>query len=117
MRGPILAAAALPLLTAFAYAQSGKTLPPPAAIKIDYNQHVKPILAAKCFSCHGAKQVMSGLRLDLRQNALRGGDYGVVIVPGKSAESKLILRLTGPDAGLQMPPTGPLENEEIGVLR
>ena len=29
---------------------------PPSAVRVDYDQHVKPILAAKCFSCHGAKQ-------------------------------------------------------------
>ncbi len=92
-------------------------LPEPAKITIDYNQHVKPILAAKCFGCHGSKQQQSGLRLDLRQNALRGGDYGPVIEQGNSAGSKLILRVAGPDAGLQMPPTGPLSEEEIGVLR
>ncbi|MEP7367963.1 MAG: ankyrin repeat domain-containing protein, partial [Acidobacteriota bacterium] len=118
MRGLLLSAAALPFLMGIcATAQTAKSLPPAASIKINYDEHVKPILAAKCFACHGAKQVMSGLRLDLRQNALRGGDYGVVIVPGKSAESKLIIRLTGPDAGLQMPPTGALEAEEIGILR
>ena len=118
MRGSLTCAAVLPLLTGIcAQAQTEKTLPPPAAVKINYEQHVKPILAAKCFSCHGAQQVMSGLRLDLRQNALRGGDYGVVIVPGNSAESKIILRLTGPTAGLQMPPTGALPDEEIGILR
>ena len=88
-----------------------------ANLTIDYNTHVKPILAARCFACHGAKQQQSGLRLDLRQNALRGGDYGVVIVPGRSTESKLILRVTGSTAGLQMPPTGPLPPEEIAVLR
>lgn len=98
-------------------AQNTAKLPPPAALAVDYNQHVKPILAAKCFGCHGQAQQQSGLRLDLRQNALRGGDYGAVIVPGNSAESKLILRLTGSDAGLQMPPTGPLPPEDIGVLR
>ena len=59
----------------------------------------------------------SGLRLDLRQPALRGGDYGPVIVPGNSAESKLILRLVNGDGGLQMPPTGALADEEIGILR
>jgi ankyrin repeat protein len=57
------------------------------------------------------------LRHDLRQNALRGGDYGPVIVPGKSAESKLIKRLIDGDGGMQMPPTGSLSPEEIGVLR
>jgi len=98
-------------------AQSTAKLPPGAKVTIDYTEHVKPILAAKCFGCHGAKQQQSGLRLDLRQNALRGGDYGTVIEPGNSAKSKLILRVTGPDAGLQMPPTGPLTSEEIGILR
>jgi hypothetical protein len=40
-----------------------------------------------------------------------------VIVIGKSAESKLIRRLVNGDGGLQMPPTGPLTDEEIGILR
>ncbi|MEX2263351.1 MAG: ankyrin repeat domain-containing protein [Bryobacteraceae bacterium] len=97
--------------------QTAVKLPPAAALQVNFDQHVKPILASKCFGCHGATQQQSGLRLDRRQNALRGGDYGLVIVPGKSAESKLILRLVGADFGLQMPPTGPLSSEEIGVLR
>jgi ankyrin repeat protein len=84
--------------------------------EIDYERDVRPILS-RCFGCHGPKQAQSGLRLDLRQNALRGGDYGVVIVPGRSAESKLIMRVTGSTAGLQMPPTGPLAEHEIEILR
>ncbi|MBL8210841.1 MAG: ankyrin repeat domain-containing protein [Bryobacterales bacterium] len=84
---------------------------------IDYDKQVKPILATKCFSCHGEKQAQSGLRLDLRQNALRGGDYGAVIIPGKSAASRLIDRVSGPKAGMQMPPTGPLEEQEIAILK
>jgi len=118
MRGYLASAATLPLLIVVSVnAQTTKPLPPPAEARVDYIRDVKPILSAKCFSCHGAKQVMSGLRLDLRQNALRGGDYGVVIVPGKSAESKLIQRLAGSQAGLQMPPTGALPDEEIATLR
>src|SRR5262249_21324569 len=74
-------------------------------------------LAQKCHSCHGEVVQQSGLRLDRRQQALRGGDYGPVIMPGKSAESKLIRRVVNGDGGLQMPPTGPLSDEEIGILR
>jgi ankyrin repeat protein len=90
---------------------------PGAVSAVSYDDQVKPVLAAKCFGCHGPRQQQSGLRLDLRQNALRGGDYGVVIVPGHADESKLILRITGSTAGLQMPPTGPLEEHEIATLR
>ena len=105
------------LLLPFSLLADDSKLPPPAQIQVDFKQHVRPILAQKCYSCHGPKQQQSGLRLDDRQLALRGGDYGPVIVPGKSAESKLILRLVSGDGGMQMPPTGALPSEDIGILR
>ena len=92
-------------------------LPPAADITADFDQHVRPILAANCYSCHGEKQQQAGLRLDRRQSALRGGDYGPVIIKGDGTASKLIKRLVNGDGGMQMPPTGALEAEEIGILR
>jgi mono/diheme cytochrome c family protein len=83
-------------------AQTPQTsLPPAANTKVDYEKDVKPILAQNCYSCHGDAVQQSGLRLDLRQNALRGGDYGPVIIPGKSAESKLIKRVVDGDGAMQ----------------
>ena len=93
------------------------TLPPPASRKVDFEKDVQPLLSQKCYACHGQEVQQSGLRLDKRQNALRGGDYGPVIIPGNSATSKLIRRLVNGDGGLQMPPTGALSDEEIGMLR
>ena len=92
-------------------------LPPAASRKVDYKQDIQPLLAQKCYSCHGADVQQAGLRLDLRQNALRGGDYGPVIKIGDSAASKLIRRVVDGDGGLQMPPTGALSDDEIGLLR
>lgn len=92
-------------------------LPPPANIKVDFIRDIEPILSAKCYSCHGDKVRQAGLRLDRRQAAMRGGDYGPVIIAGKSADSKLIRRLVGGDGGLQMPPTGALPTEEVALLR
>src|SRR5579864_2867466 len=108
--------AALFVLTA-ALGCAQTKLPPAANVKVDFLRDVRPILAQKCHSCHGEMVQQSGLRLDRRQQALRGGDYGPVIIPGKSAESKLIRRVVNGDGGLQMPPTGPLSDEEIGILR
>ena len=108
---------ALVLVAVPLVAQAQTPLPPAASAKVDYDADVRPILAQNCYSCHGPEAQQSGLRLDLRQNALRGGDYGPVIVPGDSAASKLIRRLVDGDGGVQMPPTGPLSSEEIGVLR
>jgi hypothetical protein len=98
-------------------AQQRSAMPSASSGKIDYERDVKPLLEQNCYSSHGDTVQQSGLRLDLRQNALRGGDYGPVILPGKSAESKLIKRLVDGDGGMQMPPTGPLSPEDIGVLR
>src|SRR6266508_1671 len=108
----------IPVLVALTFSLGAQTkLPPAATVKVDFEKEVYPLLSAKCHSCHGDEVQQSGLRLDKRQNALRGGDYGPVIIPGKSATSKLILRLVNGDGGLQMPPTGPLSDEEIGILR
>jgi len=85
--------------------------------KSDFEKQVEPILAQKCHSCHGPDVQQSGLRLDKRQNAIRGGDYGPVIIPGKSAESKLIRRVVNGDGGMQMPPSGALSSAEIAILR
>ena len=75
----------LVFLGALAFAQT--KMPPPVAFKVDFEKDVQPILAQKCHSCHGDEVQQSGLRLDRRQQALRGGDYGPVILPGKSADS------------------------------
>jgi hypothetical protein len=40
-----------------------------------FESDVKPLLSQKCYTCHGQEVQQSGLRLDKRQNALRGGDY------------------------------------------
>jgi ankyrin repeat protein len=105
------------LFAAIPFAGAQTKLPPAVSKKVDYKQDIQPLLAQKCYSCHGPEVQQAGLRLDLRQNALRGGDYGPVIKIGDSASSKLIRRLVDGDGGLQMPPTGPLSDEEIGLLR
>src|SRR5262245_10084417 len=114
MKKAILCVFALSLPVA---AQQRAAMPQASTEKVDYEKDVKPLLEQNCYTCHGDTVQQSGLRLDLRQNALRGGDYGPVILPGKSADSKLIKRLVDGDGGMQMPPTGPLAAEEIGLLR
>ncbi len=88
------------------------------ARKVDFSSDVQPILKKRCEACHGAAQQISGFRLDQREGAMAGGYSGPVIVPGKSAESKLIQRVSGAPGVMVMPPSGTkLTPEEIGVLR
>ncbi len=44
---------------------------------------VKPLLISRCASCHGPDKAEGGLRLDSREAALKGGDSGPAVVPGK----------------------------------
>ncbi len=77
------------------------------ADEIDYQRDIQPILSERCAHCHGVDEATreGGLRLDLRQSALRGGDSGEpAIVPGKPNDSELLRRVTSEDAGEVMPP-------------
>lgn len=95
------------------------SLPPPVNRTVDFAAEVRPLLARRCFSCHGPQRQESGLRLDQRAAALRGGDWGEpAIAPGKSAESLLVRAVAGVEPDLIMPPKGErLSAEEIGLLR
>lgn len=100
---------------------AAQQLPPPAEHVIEFSRDVEPLLRSRCHSCHGPEEREAGLRLDLRDAALAGGDSGLAILPGNSAGSRLIHRIAGLDkqAG-RMPPDGegtPLTREEISLLR
>jgi Protein of unknown function (DUF1553)/Protein of unknown function (DUF1549)/Planctomycete cytochrome C len=89
--------------------------PPP----VDYSRDIAPILRDSCWQCHDARKAKSGLRLDVRASALRGGDSGVpAIVPGASGKSELLRRVALAGGDDSMPP-GPkkLSAEQIRLLR
>ncbi|MBX7165069.1 MAG: PSD1 and planctomycete cytochrome C domain-containing protein [Pirellulales bacterium] len=93
-------------------------LPPAATVAVDFTRDIQPLLAARCYECHGPNTRESGLRLDDRTAALDGGDQGRDILPGKSAESRLIHLVSGLVADSMMPPEGePLTAVEVGLLR
>ena len=54
---------------------------------------MRPILAARCYGCHGPSVQQDGLRLDSLASILKGAESGKVIVPGKSDSSRLVRRL------------------------
>jgi mono/diheme cytochrome c family protein len=80
---------------------------------VDFGREVLPILSDNCFFCHGpdAKARKADLRLDTKDGAFRVRDGESVILPGKSAGSELIRRLTAEDADERMPP--PKSNRKL----
>jgi len=93
-------------------------VPPAASRTINFEQEVRPILAASCYSCHGETKQKGGLRLDVKALALQGGDSGPCIVAGNGAGSILVQYVAGLDPDNIMPKKGDrLTAEQIGILR
>ncbi len=94
-------------------------LPPAVNRSIDYARDVQPLFERHCYSCHSQEKQRSGLRLDDKESALKGGEtFAPDIKPGNSADSPLIHFVSGAVSDMQMPPKGErLTAEEIGILR
>ena len=78
---------------------------PAAAIPelIQYNRDVRPILADKCFACHGPDS--AARKADLRLDKFEVAKEMSAIVPGDVAASELMLRVRLPETDdLAMPP-------------
>lgn len=89
-----------------------------AADPVDYEKHIKPILKARCFSCHAALKQESGLRLDAGRLILKGGESGAAVIAGQPGDSLLVQRISDPDEASRMPPEGkPLTAEQIDLIR
>ncbi len=74
--------------------------------QVRFNRDIRPIMAETCFRCHGPDKSsrMAGMRLDLRDEALKPTHDGLTpIVPGDTEKSAIIARVFAQDARI-MPP-------------
>jgi hypothetical protein len=93
-------------------------LPPPVTRPVDFVQDVKPILQVSCVRCHARGRDRGGFSIETRERLLAGGDSGQAVVPGDSAQSRLIALVSGAERDLVMPQKGSrLTVEQIGILR
>jgi formylglycine-generating enzyme required for sulfatase activity len=71
-----------------------------------FTRFVQPVLESTCVHCHNADQQKGDGRLDTLENALKGGENGAWLVPGKPEESKLYTSTRLPaDDDMVMPPS------------
>src|SRR6478672_11956806 len=100
---------------------AGLVFAPPAAAaekKISFSRHIKPILAGKCYACHGPdeKERKGELRLDVREVAAEKA-----FKAGSAKDSELIQRVTSTDPDMHMPPAASkkpsLSDKEIDLIR
>ncbi len=75
--------------------------------EVRFNRDIRPIMSDTCFKCHGPGTRKAGLRLDLRDKALKQTESGATpIVPGKPDESEVVRRVLSTDQDEIMPPPG-----------
>src|SRR5258705_8913479 len=104
----------LPLLVlglGMAMSLAGGPATKPSAEGVEFfEKNIRPVLAERCYRCHSAdaEKIKGGLVLDTREGLLKGGDNGVVIVPGKPEKSRLITAIAYHDEEIRMPPKEPL---------
>ena len=91
--------------------------PGPAAVDEGFADTIAPLLAARCLACHSADhEINGGLRLDLREGWVQGGDSGPAIVPGEPELSLLVRAIRWDPGAPQMPPDGKLSPGEIALF-
>jgi mono/diheme cytochrome c family protein len=82
-----------------------------------YAAEIRPILAARCYSCHGPELQQNGLRLDSLEAILKGSTNSSVVMPGDSEKSPLVRRILGLDRP-RMPYGGPpLPADDVELIR
>src|SRR3954452_23872681 len=77
-----------------------------------FGERVWPLLEARCVKCHGTEKQKGELRLDSREAALKGGENGPALVPGKPEESLLIKLIHHADKDRTMPLKEKLKDKE-----
>ena len=82
---------------------------------VDFRTDIAPILAKNCQSCHTGGAPPADLRLDSPAAILQGSISGKIIIPGKSADSLLVKRITA-KTGVGMPPSGPLSDAQVALI-
>ncbi len=90
--------------------------------RVDFSTEILPVLKRNCLACHNANDAKANLVLESPNTILKGGEDGVVVKPGKSAES-LLLRVASRQERPYMPPlknkveASALSSDELGLLR
>ena len=89
---------------------------------IDFNRDIRPILADKCFACHGPDKNKreADLRLDTELGLVGNGAQAGAVRPGDPENSPLIQRIESSDVHERMPPAEfgkEIEPAERALLR
>jgi len=105
-----LLAASIPCAVAESTTRDGDS---PSPEQRHFDRTIAPLLAQHCLSCHSGSKPKGGLDLSQRNAAMKGGDSGPVLAPGKPDRSLLWKRIKNGE----MPPKEPLSKDELTKVK
>ncbi|MDP7267111.1 MAG: DUF1553 domain-containing protein [Pirellulales bacterium] len=92
--------------------------------QIDFQRDIGPLLASRCYNCHGPNDTTREAELNLsdrKQVFSQQAENGQpLLTPGDPAQTEIYLRIVSDDPDLQMPPPdaeADLDPEEIKLIR
>jgi Planctomycete cytochrome C len=78
---------------------------------------VKPIIDAKCASCHNDAQHPENVNLSSYSKLMKSGEHGPIVVPGQPGKSKLLKYVDGEKQPRMPFKQAPLSKREIETIR
>ncbi|MEK7413594.1 MAG: c-type cytochrome domain-containing protein [Planctomycetota bacterium] len=84
-----------------------------------WKDKVQPLLAERCYECHGEKKAKHDLRLHTKEGILKGGkELGAAVIPGKPDLSPLLklVKLPADEQGAMPEKGSRLTKEQLGWI-
>ena len=74
--------------------------------EVEFSRHIRPILSAACYQCHGpdGKERQAELRFDQQESVLATRETRPAVVAGSHKKSEVFHRITSNDPEMRMPP-------------
>lgn len=105
------------LIIVFAFAMPATVSAAESALPT-WEEHVRPILKARCFACHGEETQEAGLALHTFAAALKGSGGGEVLKAGRPKSSILLKAVSHEEGVSAMPPDAlKIPDDEIAIIR
>jgi mono/diheme cytochrome c family protein len=82
---------------------------------VSFSEQVQPIFKAKCMMCHNSQMTLGGWDSTSYQSVMTSGNNGPTVIAGGTANSILVQRIQGKQAGV-MPPSGQLPENELQII-
>lgn len=86
------------------------------AEKLTYEDHIRPLLENKCFSCHNPDKKKGGLELTSYAGLMNGGSGGAVVDAGNPEGSRLWTYSARKEEPFMPPEGAPLDAKDLTLL-